>query len=456
MSTTSTSTSALSGLLSALNNGSSGLDVTDAVNSIIYADQAPERAWAAQQTTLTNQAAAIQQIESQATSVVTDLQSLSDVIGVFNSVTATSSAPDVLSATAESGTAAGQHTVTVNSLAKTGSWYSAEETSSTSTLPSGSFDITSGGNTTTFTTGSGTDTLTDLAAAINSAGIGVTASVVNDANGARLALVAQTSGSAADFSVSNDTGVQIKQAVVGANASVTVDGVPVSSATNTVTGAITGLTLNLTAASTTPVDVSVSADTSSIESTVTSFVSDYNTLIQSLNSQFTYSATTGAEGVLAADSSVRALQSDVLSAANLNIGSGTLTTLNSLGITTNQDGTLSLDTQTLQSALSTNFEGVVDFFQGDGTTAGYASTFIGTLDSYTDASSGAFTVDINSLNNEYQDLTAQTNTLNTYLATQQTLLTTEYNNANIALQQLPEQIKQVQTLLGEDSSSGSN
>ena len=451
------STSALGSVLSALNNGASGIDVTDTVAAIIYADRAPERVWESEQTTLSNQTAEIEQIESEASAVSDSLQSLSDPTGALSTVTATSSNSAVLTASAEAGTAAGTHTIVVNNLATTGSWYSDEEASSSSTLESGSFSITEGGTTTSFDTGSGTsgDTLTDLASAINSASIGVTASVVTDSNGARLALVAQNSGSAADLSVSGATGMSFTQGVVGQNASLTVDGVPVSSATNTVTGAIAGLTLNLQSASTTPVTITLSPNTAAIQSTLSSFVSAYNTLITDLNSQFTFNSSTGAEGVLSSDSVARSMQSDVLSAANLTIGTGSNTTLASLGITTNDDGTLSLDTATLDQAVSVDYQGVVNFFQGTNGSNGYASTFTNTLNEYTDPSQGAFTVDLQSISNEYTELTNETDTYEQYISTQQTLLTTEYNDANIALQQLPETIKQTQALLGEDSSSSS-
>ncbi len=450
------STTALSSVLSALNNGSSGIDVTSAVASIIQADRAPEVAWQAQQTALNNQATAIQQLESEAAAVTDSLQSLGDVTGAFNTVSATSSNTSVVSASAAPGTAAGNHTIEVDNLAVTGSWYSAEESSSSAALPSGSFDLTSGGNTKTFSTVGGV-TLDQLAASINSAAVGVTASVVNDSNGARLALVAQNSGTAADFSITNDTALQLQQGTAGKDALIQVDGVPVTSASNTVTGAINGLTLSLQSAPQppSPVTVSLAPDATSIQSSLSSFVSAYNTLITDLNQQFTFNGSTSSEGVLAADSSARSLQNDVLGAANLNVGSGSITNLASLGITTNQDGTLTLNTQTLGQSISTNYQGVVNFFQGTGGKPGFASTVTTTLNSYTDPSQGAFTVDLASNSNEFQDLGSQINTFELYIASQQTVLTAEYNNANIALQQLPEQIKQIQTLLGENT-SGSN
>ncbi len=453
------STSALSSVLSALNNGASGIDVTSAVASIIAADRAPEAVWQAEQTTLSSETSAIQQLESDSSSLTVSLQALGDPLGALSSVNASSSDTAAVTASAAPGASSGAHTVVVNNLATTGSWYSAEESSSSAALPQGSFQITSSsGASTTFTTGNGVNTLDQLAAAVNSAALGVTASVVNDENGSRLALVANTSGASADFSVSTSSGLTFSRAGNPAqDASLDVDGVPVSSASNTVAGAISGVTLTLTGTNTsaTSATVTVSPDNSGIESAVNSFITNYNALVTGLNGQFTYSSSTSSEGVLSTDSTARSLQEDTLAAANYSSGSGSYQSLASLGITTNQDGTLSLNTAQLDQAVSSSYQSVVSFFQGNSTDAGFASNLISTLSNYTDPAQGAFTVDLQSIASENQDLTNQTNTFELYIATQQTLLTNEYNKANIALQQLPNQIKQVQALLGEDN-SGSN
>ncbi len=453
------STSALGSLLSSLNNGSAGLDVTSAVASIIAAERAPETAWQNQQTTINSQATEIHQLESEISAVTVQLQSLGDPISAFGAVAATSSNSSVVTASAITGTATGTHTVTVNNLAATGSYYSAEQNSSSSTLPSDTFSITQGNTTTSFNVGgsSGVDTLDQLASAINNSSAGVHASVVNDANGARLALVAKSSGTAADFSVSSDSTFGFAQGTAGKDASVTIDGVPVTSATNTVTGAVNGLTLSLQAqAPSTPVTITLAPDDTTIQNTLSTFVSSYNALIKDLNGQFTFNGSTSTEGVLSADSTARSLQSDVLNGANLEIGSGAIRNLASLGITTGQDGTLTLNSQTLAGALTTNYQGVVDFFQGSNGTAGFASTLSSILNSYTDPSQGSFTVDLQSSSSEYKDLAGQIDQYEIYIASQQTLLTQEYNNANIALQQLPEKIKQVNALLGNNNNSGNN
>ena len=106
------------------------------------------------------------------------------------------------------------------------------------------------------------------------------------------------------------------QATAGANASLTVDGVPISSASNTVTGAISGVTLTLLgAAPAVPVDLTVASNAAQVSTAINQFVTDYNTAIGLVNAQFTIGST-GTEGVLGSDSTISNLQSTMEQALN--------------------------------------------------------------------------------------------------------------------------------------------
>ena len=461
----SSTSSTLNSVLSAL-GGSTGIDVTDAVDAILYADRAPERGWQAQQATLASQTSALNQLDSESSTLSDALSGLQDEHGVLSAVTASTSDSSLLTATAIDGTTASNHVITINNLASTGSWYSDSESSSSAALPSGSFSISVGGGTpTTITVGQGVNTLDQLAASINSQSLGITANVVTDSSGARLSLVSTVSGSAGDFTISNDSSVAFTRSGTGTDAALTVDGVPITSASNTVSGAISGVTLNLLGASpaqtnssgqvTTPAEsigLSLAPDADSITSAVSSFVSAYNTLISDVNTQISYNTATQTAGVLQSDSATQGLQSALLAATNYGSGSGKYQTLDSLGISTNPDGTLSLNSATLASAIQSNGTEVASFFQGSALN-GFAASLTSSLNTYTDPIQGAFTVDLQSISNENQDLTNQTNQLEVYLTAQQTILTTKYNLADEAIQQLPEQIKQIQALLNPNSSS---
>lgn len=420
---------------------------------------APETAWENQESTLQSQATALNQLQTDATNLDNDMQSLNNLTGPLSARTVSSSNSSIVTASAASGATVGNHTVVVGSLATTASWASDTVASASTPLAAGSFTITTASGTTSISTGTGTSTLSDVANTINSDDLGVTANVITDANGARLAIVSNTSGSAANFTVTAGTGgLGFSQAVNGANASVTVDGITLSSASNTVTGALPGVTLNLlNAAPGTSVSLAVAPDTSQASTAINQFVTDYNKAIGDVNTQFTDSGS--GEGVLAGDSVVRSLQSTLQQALDYmytpSSGTTTVPTLTSLGISVNQDGTLSVDSSTLNSVLQNNFSDVQNFFQGPALN-GFANSLDQQLTSFISPADGAFTVDLQSISTEYSGLqTDITNFQNNYIAPLQTQLTAEYSQAEILLQQLPEEMQQINTELGLNNNSSS-
>ena len=213
---------------------------------------------------------------------LTNLQTASprwpDPTGALTAQAATSSQPGVVSATAQSSAIAGTHQIEVTSLATTGTLYTdpiaagADTSFLASGQTSGDIQLQVGGASGTthdipITQGSN-DTLNTLASYINTQstanGWGVTASVVSDASGSRLALFSQNSGSTGALAIVNNsnTTLTFDTPVGGTNAVLTIDGVPFSSSSNTVTGAIQGVTLNLVSQSPgNPVQLTVGPDT---------------------------------------------------------------------------------------------------------------------------------------------------------------------------------------------------
>jgi flagellar hook-associated protein 2 len=465
------STSALNSLLSSSNaasaidlstileaatgSSSEGIDVTAAVNAAVSAAQAPEDTWVSQQETLQSQSSALTQIQTDATNLDNDMQSLNSLTGPLAASTVTSSNSSVVTASATAGSATGNDLVVVNSLATTASYASSAVANATTDLPAESITITpAGGSATTITTGSGVNTLTDLEKAINTAGLGVTASIITDASGSRLAITSNTSGSAGSFTVSSSGGsFGFAQAEAGGNASITVNGIGISSASNTVTGVLPGVTLNLQSASPgTEVTLAVTPDTSQASTAINQFVTDYNTLITAVNTQFTDTAGSG-QGVLAEDPTVQSLQSELLGALGYTATSGsTLTSLASMGISVNTNGTLTVDSGALNSALSNNFTVVQNFFQGTALN-GFANSLDQQLTSFISPADGAFTLDLQSIGTENTALQDDINNFQSnVIAPLKTQLQAEYSQAEIALQQLPDVLKNIDAELGLNSS----
>lgn len=451
-------------LQAAFGASSSGIDVNSAVSASLTAAEAPETAWENQETTLQNQTSALDQIQTDSTNLDNDVQSLNSLTGPLSALTVSSSNSNVVSGSAVSGTDAGTYTLEVNNLATTASWTSGTFASGSTILPSGSFTITTGSGSsavnTTLTTDGSTDTLSSVAQEINNDDLGVTASVITDANGSRLAIVANSSGSAANFSVSGSSGYGFTQAVTGVNASVTVNGIGISSASNTVTGSIPGLTLNLLSSDPgTQVTLTVAPDTSQAASAIQQFVSDYNTLIGDVNSQFAYSSSTSSQGPLAGDATLVNLQTDLLGALDYTYtpssGTTTVPNLSALGITVNDDGTLSVNSSTLQNALQNNFSDVQSFFQG-ASLNGFANMMDQQLTSFIAPGDGAFTVDLQNISSEYTDLQNDiTNFQTNYIDPLQTQLQSEFSTAEEDLQELPLEMQQINQELGYNTNSSS-
>lgn len=415
-----------------------GIDVGSVVSQLVSAARAPEAAWQNQQQTLQTQESSLTQLNSELSALQTAVESLKDTNGGLGAVTTTSSNSSIATISAAAGTPPGSHSVVVNNVATTSSYYTAPVATSDTTLANGSFALQIGtGSPTTITIDSTDNTLTGLAANINGMNLGVTANVITDASGARLSLVAQSSGSASDLTISGDTtSLGFTKAAPGLNASLTVDGVPVSSATNTVTGVIPGVTFNLTGSDpTTTVNLGVSANTDSAVQAINNFVNAYNSVIADLNSQFTYNATTQSSGPLSGDGTARMVEEQILGFAGYSVsGTGSIQTLRSLGINMNDDGTLTVDSAALNNAVSSNYQDVQNFFQS---TSGFATYLDGQLSQLTDPTQGAFYLDLKGAQATVQGLQDQIDSFETYIATQQQQWTTQYNQINVLLQEFP-------------------
>jgi flagellar hook-associated protein 2 len=155
---------------------------------------------------------------------------------------------------------------------------------------------------------------------------------------------------------------------------------------------------------------------------------------------------------------VQTLQSDLLGSLDYTSTTGTgssavVTSLASMGISVNTDGTLTVNSSSLNDALQNNFGDVQNFFQGAALN-GFAGSLDTQLTSFTNPADGAFTVDLQSISSENTGLqTDITNFQNNIIAPLKIQLTAEFSAAEIALQQLPNQIRDVDAELGLNTSS---
>lgn len=448
----------------ALLNGN-GIDVKSVVNAILNQQTGPLTDWQNQITDLSTQAGLLNGLNNNLTTLAATVLSLANPHGPLASQSAVSSQPNILTASAKTSAPAGIHTIVVSSLATTGTLYTDPlADGNTSFLPdgvtAGDLQLQVGGaNGVTHDiviTQGGNDTLSTLADYINAQNFGVTASVVNDANGARLALYSQSTGAPGALAITNnDTDLVFNAPVGGTNAAFTIDGVPLSSATNTVTGAISGVTVNLaSAAPGTPVLLTIGPDATAATTAISNFVDAYNTVIGTLNAQFTVNANTNTQGPLGSDSTLRTLQSTLLKDVTFSItGNSGLVNLASLGIDLNNDGTLSVnqvgtDTHpSLSSVLATNPSAVQSFFE-NAAGSGFANNFNNDLFSLTDTIDGIVNLDIAGNRAHQKALTDQITNLQDRLTAQQAQLTALYSRVNATLESYPSLLFTVTAIIG--------
>jgi flagellar hook-associated protein 2 len=449
-----------------------GIDVSSVVQQIISGQSGQLTVWQGQQTAFATQDGLLEGIENNLTNLQTAVAALASPTGPLTAQAATSSQPGVVTATAQSTAIAGTHQIEVTSLATTGSLYTnpvaagANASFLSSGQTTGDIQLQIGGGSNTpfdipITQGSN-DTLTTLASYINTQSTannwGVTASIVSDGSGSRLSLQSQNSGSTGALAITNNSNTTLTFATPqgGANAALTIDGVPFSSSTNTVTGAIQGVTLSLVSqAPGDPVQLTIAPDENQITSAVDNFVSAYNTVVSTINSQYVVDPTGAIPAPpLESDISLRSLQSSLLTDSSYAIGGNSgLVNLASLGINQNNDGTLTVgstpgpNSQTFAQVLAANPSAVLNFFQNSSGT-GFANNFNADLTNLTAPTTGPLNVDLAQNQAEQADLATTITNFQTQLATETTALTSQYDAVNASLQQYPLLLQQVTEVLG--------
>ncbi len=434
-----------------------GLDVQSIVQSLTQAAQANETQYTDEQTLYNSQISALTNINSLLTSLQTATQALQDPAGALAARDATSSNSSVVTATASSGISTGDYSIIVNNLASTAVLSSQPQTSATSAIGAGTIQYTIGSENYSISVSS-TDTLNSLVSEINNGNYGVTATVIDDSQGSILALTSNTGGSTgAITNLTDSSGLGLSTAVQGQDASLSINGVPVFESSNTVTGAVPGVTFTLTGTSAAPVDVAVTQDVNQASTAINNFVSAYNAVVQAVNTQFTYTSGASSQPPLFSDSALQQVQSTLATDINyFTSGNDGISGLSSIGVDLQQDGTLSVDSATLDSALSNNAAAVANLFQGPDYMSGLAGQLYTDLGNITDPTQGVIALDENGINQELQDVTQTINDFNTNLQAQEQQWTTEYSQVNATLQELPLLIAQATGQTSSLSSSSSS
>jgi len=366
----------------------SGLDVNSIITQLMAVENQPMKALQTKAQGMQTQLSAFGQMQSLVASLqdaTTPLMTASN----YALTSATSSDSTSIGVTSTASAVAGNYAVSVSALATSQTLVSATGQFSTSAdvVGTGTLTISLGSwNTgqTAFTPKSGaqsvsiaidstSNTLAGIRDKINAANAGVTASIVTDSSGARLALQSSSTGAVNGFkiSVADDDGnntdatglsrlafdptasvTQMTQTTAAADTQATVNGISISSPSTTLTNVIQGLTLNVSKVTTSPVQVAVTANTDALKTMVTSFVSAYNALNAFVSANTAYDPVAKKGALLQGDSTTLSLQSQLRNVlGGFDTASTVFTTLSSVGLQFQKDGSLKVDDTKLSAAV---------------------------------------------------------------------------------------------------------
>lgn len=451
----------------------SGLDIGAIVTALVNADKSAKQTQIDTATkTNTLKISGVGSLKSALTAFQTAMTNLSSKTSpAFAGFTATSGNTDILSATSDSTAVAGKYNVVVNKLA-TGSKIASASFAggAASAIPSGTLKISQ----------NGTDYNVDIPAnatlqttrdAINKAqgANGISANIVTDSSGSsRLVISSSKTGAGSDLTVSGIAGLEIdgtqpmgtspaagaSGAVSGIaqNAELTIDGLTVTSKSNTVSGAISGLTLNLTTVTPTngaPTVVSVDANTKGLQTSIQTFVDAYNALKTTVDTLS--KATPDEDGKLTVqaaftgDSLPRSLIADIREQLTAVGAGGPLAVLSQLGVMTDRNtGNLTFDAAAFNKTMDQpGMTGQVQqLFTGTDDNNGLLARMKAAVDPYLKAPAGskvtAGLLDqrLTILNNNTRNLTNQQLALDLRVANLTKTLTAKYNAMDLLVGQM--------------------
>lgn len=437
----------------------SGLDINAIVSSLTTAYGA------GQQAQLTSQATSLDSQVSAFGTFTSALDTLQSTLSALENPTqlagfsATVADKTVASATASATAVAGSYVIAVQNLATPATLTSQPVASSTSTVGTGTLDITVGGASASVSIDSTDNTLAGIAAAINGAANnpGVSASIITGSDGARLVLSGTTTGASNAITVSETDGgtglasltydpttnytSNLTQTQAATNANFTINKFAATSASNVVTSAISGVTLNLAGASATgtTTTLTVSPDTTAAQASITAFVTALNGALSSIQTLTGYDPTTQTAGALQGNATLQSFQNqleNILNQVNSSgsSGSGGVSSLSDLGITANTSGTYDTNASTLGNALSSSLSSIGNLLGGKN---GIATQIDSLVTQYTEP--GGLLSSINQgLQTGLTNVATQQTQLNAELATYSATLTAQYNAMDAAVAALKE------------------
>ncbi len=371
-------TSVGSSILTAL--GGSSIDSASLVDQLATAQIAnKQKTLTTRETANTSRISDLATAINSVTSLSTALSSLVSGGSLYTQPTSSNSAIVNVSAVAGARLSGLSASIRVDKIATAQTMTAAPLASLASPVGLGTLELKVGSQTKTITITAANNSVAGLAKAIKDAGLGVTASTVTDANGSRLVVkgatgeenafsLTMTSGNAGEldrfvydpnsYDPQNITGLTLQQEAQ--DAELTVDGVALTKSSNSFTDVVEGVKIDLvSAAPGTTITIGATQPADAIKQAVSDFVAAYNEM------KTTLATMTGTTGSLRGDAGIRALVQRLgqLSSTKLTYATdGSPTTLAEIGVSTNRDGTLALDSGKLSTIMANNPDAVEAMF----------------------------------------------------------------------------------------------
>jgi len=349
----------------------SGLDVNSIVKQLMAIERQPLNRLESNKKGLEAQLSAFGKLKSALTTFQSTLDSLK-TLNAFEVYKAESSDETAFTATANSSAATSFSNIRVVSLAEAHKMGSLPQVDTDTTALGGAGDqVTITVNGESFTVDGGGMTLGELRNAINDApdNVGVSATIISENSGShRLVLTSNETGNAnaIDLSFSGSLGTDLGLTDINVrtalDAEVLIDGLySVTRSSNTIDDAISGITLNLLKETADDVQLNVSRDIDSVKESVQSFVDGFNELKK------LFDELSGEGDELEADSTLRSIENQIQGVFNtVPTGvSSSFAYLSEVGVSFQRDGTLALDADDLEAAISSDFAGMAELFAHD-------------------------------------------------------------------------------------------
>jgi flagellar hook-associated protein 2 len=413
----------------------SGVDSGAIIDALVAARRVPIQSLQNSRTQVQTKISKLGNVTSKLATLKTSLEAIGSRNDIL-ALTANSSNADVLGAKADSTAASASYAINVTALARGEKNRSGVFASRDAEVTSGTLSIAvNGGDAVDVTIDEG-ETLTQVADKISKAGAGVDATVIHDGSGGYYLQVTQrgtgyTTTNASDAVAITETStggtgqaLGLTEISTAQNAAFTIDGLDVTSQTNKVSGAIRGVELDLVETGTSTLDVS--NDRAGTKENIKAFVDAYNDVIGLLRDELSVDEETNRQTSLATVPSVRGLRSDFVSLISgaVSGASGAFKALSQIGIRTDGTGKLAINDTALDAALDADADAVADLFVLEDT--GLAAALTSKIDAYTDGSTGLFTLQKKSFNDQIGRIDTQITTLEDRLEQMNTRLVQQF------------------------------